>query len=148
MEAADYINSGHGDIVMLQYHLDLFSGEAGLCIAELVKKLNAPVITTVHMLSENPHVINTQSLSDVCDASLKVIVMDEHDREVLCSQYGVSPNKIDRIMLVGSNDLFNQQMLWFHTGRRYWQLVSDLLYASTGHLRFQQATGEHSMLSE
>jgi hypothetical protein len=130
MEAADFINSGNGDVVMLQHHLDLFGEDSGACIAELVRKVHVPVLTTVHRVPENPPPAYFQSLVDVCTVSPRVLVINGHDLEVLNKQYAVPLHKIDLLVQVYPDSPLDQQMKWFHAGRQYWQLIRDLLNRS------------------
>lgn len=142
MEAADFINSGNGDVVVLQHHFDLFGDDAGVSIAQLAKKVDIPIITTIHMVPENAPKSYFQSLVNICDVSHRVLVMNGYHLEVLNKQYGVPLNKIDQVLRVNSDNPFDQQMKWFHVGRHYWQLVSDCLDQSPGRSQIPQAANE------
>lgn len=146
MEAADFINAGNGDMVVMQHHFDLFDGESSSCIGEMLKRIEAPVLTTLHDVPRNLPECHYQNLIDVCDASLKVIVKHQREIEVLNKQYQVPLHKIDLIMPESSDYAFDPQEKWFRIGRQYWQLVSDQLCQTAGDLRSYQAAREHSLL--
>jgi len=95
--AADYINFSHVDMVSVQHEFGLFGGEGGCYLTLLLKRLKAPVVTTLHTVLEKPDPDHYQSLVDVCNASYKVITMNERGVAMLRDIYGVSNNKIKLI---------------------------------------------------
>ena len=48
--AADYLNFSHVDIVSVQHEFGLFGGSAGDYLSMLLKRIDAPVITTLHTI--------------------------------------------------------------------------------------------------
>ncbi|UCC22243.1 MAG: glycosyltransferase family 4 protein [Planctomycetota bacterium] len=97
ISAADYINYSCADIVSIQHEFGLFGGEGGSHLNLLLKKLNKPVITTLHTVLEIPHVEYFESMVDVCEASEKVIVMNKRGIKMLRGIYGVPGDKIKLI---------------------------------------------------
>ena len=97
MEAADFIKSSNIDIVVLQHEFGLFGGEGGSYIVSLLKRLNVPVITTLHTVLEKPPEEYLRGLIDVCDWSKKVIVMNKRGVTMLENLYEVPQSKIDLI---------------------------------------------------
>jgi glycosyltransferase involved in cell wall biosynthesis len=95
--AADYINFSHIDIVSVQHEYGLFGGEAGSYLSLLLNSLNAPIITTLHTMLDNPGEAHHKSLVDVCNASYKVITMNERGVGMLRDIYGVSGEKVQVI---------------------------------------------------
>lgn len=95
--AADYINFSHVDIVCVQHEFGLFGGDAGSYISLLLNRLNAPVITTIHTVLDTPAPPYRQSLTEVCDASYKVITMNKRGVDMLRDIYGIDENKIKLI---------------------------------------------------
>jgi len=95
--AADYINFSHVDAVSVQHEFGLFGGEAGSYLSLLLNQLNAPIITTLHTLLDNPDPSYYKSLLDVCNASYKVIIMNERGIDMLHDIYGLSSRKIELI---------------------------------------------------
>ncbi len=95
--AADYINFSHIDVVSVQHEFGLFGGDAGSYLSLLLKRLNAPVITTLHTVLNEPNPDYHKSMVDLCQASYKVITMNERGIDMLADIYGVSRKKIQLI---------------------------------------------------
>ncbi|MHC4551869.1 MAG: glycosyltransferase family 4 protein [Planctomycetota bacterium] len=95
--AADYLNFSHIDLVSVQHEFGLFGGEAGNYLNLLLKRVDAPIITTLHTVLDNPQPDYLQSAIDVCALSDQVVVMNERGVEMLQDIYGVDPNKIQLI---------------------------------------------------
>lgn len=95
--AADFINSNDIDVVSVQHEFGLFGGNGGSYLSFLLRKLNKPVVTTLHTVLEKPAQEYFDSLIDVCDASNKVIVMNQRGIGMLQDIYGVSEKKIELI---------------------------------------------------
>jgi len=95
--AADYINFSNVDMVSVQHEFGLFGGEAGSYLSLLVNKLNAPVITTLHTVLDEPDPEYRRSTLNICHASRKVITMNARGVEMLRDIYGIGSDKIGLI---------------------------------------------------
>lgn len=95
--AADYVNFSHVDVVSVQHEFGLFGGGAGSYLSILLKRLNAPIITTLHTILDDPNDDYYSSLVDLCDASYQVITMNERGIEMLREIYGISGKKVQLI---------------------------------------------------
>jgi len=95
--AADYINFSHVDLVSVQHEFGLFGGEAGSYLSLLLNRLKVPAITSLHTVLGDPDPDYHRSLVDVCDASYKVITMNERGVGMLKDIYGVSGAKVELI---------------------------------------------------
>lgn len=95
--AADYINFSHVDVVSVQHEFGLFGGDAGAYLSLLLNRLKAPVITTLHTVLDDPNPAYHKSLVDVCNASSKVITMNERGVSMLRDIYGISTRKVKLI---------------------------------------------------
>ena len=95
--AADFLNAQHCDVVSLQHEFGIFGGEAGDHILTLLRRLNMPVVTTLHTVLAEPRSDQRRVLRAVIDLSATVIVMAEKGRALLQAQYGVPPHKIEVI---------------------------------------------------
>jgi glycosyltransferase involved in cell wall biosynthesis len=104
ISVANYINSSDIDILSIQHEFGLFGGQAGSYIVSLLKKLNKPVITTLHTVLGKPSAEYFCCLTDVCAASDKIIVMNKRGIKMLQDIYGVSKSKI-RLIPHGIPDL-------------------------------------------
>lgn len=95
--AADYINFSDVDIVSVQHEFGLFGGDGGSHLSLLLKRLKKPVIATLHTVLERPSAEYFDSLTDVCEASDKVIVMNKRGIKMLQDIYYVPAQKIKLI---------------------------------------------------
>ncbi len=95
--AADYINFSHVDLVSVQHEFGLFGGEAGQYLSLLLNRLKAPIITTLHTVLDEPNEAYRKSMVEVCEASMRVITMNERGVGMLRDVYGVSDEKVDLI---------------------------------------------------
>ena len=94
MEAADFINSGGIESVSLQHEFGLFGGQAGSYIVLMLRRLNVPVISTLHNVLKKPIRGHFRTLVDICDCSKTVIVMSRQDIDTLRDLYGIPSRKI------------------------------------------------------
>ncbi|MHC4624933.1 MAG: glycosyltransferase [Planctomycetota bacterium] len=97
ISAADYINFSHVDLVSCQHEFGLFGGDGGGYLSLLLDRLNAPVITTLHTVLDDPSPVYHKSLVEVCNASYKVVTMNERGMEMLRSVYGAPEKKVELI---------------------------------------------------
>jgi glycosyltransferase involved in cell wall biosynthesis len=95
--AADYINFSHVDVVSVQHEFGLFGGDAGSYLSLLLDRLKAPTITTLHTVLDDPNPAYHESLVEVCNASYKVITMNERGVDMLRDVYGISGKKVQLI---------------------------------------------------
>jgi glycosyltransferase involved in cell wall biosynthesis len=95
--AADYVNFSNVDLVSVQHEFGLFGGSAGSYLGLLLNRLNAPVITTVHTVPNEPSPSYYESMADVCSASYRVVTMNERGVDMLRDIYGVSGKKVELI---------------------------------------------------
>ncbi len=95
--AADYINFSHVDVVSVQHEFGLFGGDAGSYLSLLLDRLKPPTITTLHTVLDDPNPAYHKSLVDVCNASYKVITMNERGVNMLRDIYGISGKKVQLI---------------------------------------------------
>ena len=92
--AADYINFSDVHLVNLQHEFGLFGGDAGTYISLLLKRLNVPVITTLHTILENPDKHQRRVIRDIATTSARVMVMSRRAVAMLRDIYGISGDKV------------------------------------------------------
>ena len=102
--AADYINFSHVDVISVQHEFGLFGGEGGMYLSLLLNRLKAPIITILHTVLDEPEEIYYKSLVEVCEASHKVITMNERGLTMLRDIYNI-PNKKIKLIAHGIPDL-------------------------------------------
>lgn len=92
--AAEFINLCDIDMVCIQHEFGLFGGQGGSDLSLLLNRINVPVVTTLHTVLQEPADEYYHSMTDVCSASEKVIVMNKRGTTMLREIYGVSSEKI------------------------------------------------------
>jgi len=95
--AADYINFSHVDVVSIQHEFGLFGGEDGAYLSLLLNRLKAPIITTLHTVTDEPSPACRKSLEEVCNASYRVVTMNKRGVIMLRDIYGIPAKKIKLI---------------------------------------------------
>jgi len=95
--AANYINFSNVDVVSIQHEFGLFGGEGGSYLSLLLERLKKPIVTTLHTVLERPAARYFNSLTDVCKASDKIIIMNSRGIKMLREIYGVPEWKIKLI---------------------------------------------------
>ena len=97
ISAADYINFSHVDFISVQHEFGLFGGNAGSYLNLFLRRVNAPIITTLHTVLNDPDEHYRQSTIDICEASQNIIVMNERGVGMLQDIYDVPAKKIKLI---------------------------------------------------
>ena len=95
VQAAEFLNNGHFDVVCLQHEYGIFGGEAGRHILELLSRLEMPIVTTLHTVLAAPTPVQRHVISRITELSTKTIVMSQKGYEFLRSIYGVPAGKIE-----------------------------------------------------
>jgi len=91
---ADFINSSNIDIVILQHEFGLYGGAFGQYLSVFLKRLNKPLITTLHTILAKPEKGYWDSFKDVCEYSDLLIVMNKLGVSMLTNIYKVASSKI------------------------------------------------------
>jgi len=93
-DACDYINFRAPQVVSLQHEFGLFGGEGGSYVSRLVERLEAPLVTTLHTVLEDPNPAQRQSLCRICARSDAVVVMNRRGLNMLTDLYRVPAGKV------------------------------------------------------
>lgn len=90
--AADFINSSDVDILCVQHEYGIFGGDWGKYLITLLKKVNVPVVTTLHTVLE--HDLGQKKVFDeLVSLSSKLVVLSRKAADMLIRD-GVSRDKI------------------------------------------------------
>ena len=96
-KAAQFLNTSGVDVVSLQHEYGIYGGAAGGHIVELLSRLKAPVVTTLHTMLPEPSPNQRRVMDEVIAASTRLVVMSAKGHELLRSVHGVPARKIDII---------------------------------------------------
>jgi len=95
--AADFLNMQDIDLICLQHEFGIFGGIHGNHILTLLRRLNAPVVTTLHTILTNPDPNQRLLMDDLARLSERLVVMSQRGVEFLQKIYRVPDEKIDLI---------------------------------------------------
>jgi glycosyltransferase involved in cell wall biosynthesis len=96
-QAADFLNFSNIDLVCLQHEYGIFGGPAGAHILELLRRLQMPVVTTLHTVLCEPNPDQRIVMEEITHLSDRLIVMSRQSAEILKQVFHVSGEKIDLI---------------------------------------------------
>lgn len=92
--AACRINEDAVDAVWLQHEYGIFGGEDGKMVLELVDRIAAPLIVTLHTVLEHPSERQRAILAHLLRRASRVMVMSRHSRDLLVRIYGENEDRI------------------------------------------------------
>jgi glycosyltransferase involved in cell wall biosynthesis len=96
-QAADFLNFSNIDLVCLQHEYGIFGGPAGAHILELLRRLQMPVVTTLHTVLREPNPDQSAVMEEIATLSDRLIVMSRQSAEILQEVFHVPISKIDLI---------------------------------------------------
>ena len=92
------------DAVVVQHEYGIFGGQDGEHVLDLVRASRHPVVTTLHTLLQRPSDRQRAILTELADASTRVVVMSEGAGSRLVGVYDADPEKV-RVIPHGVPDL-------------------------------------------
>lgn len=95
--AATYLARSYYDILSVQHEYGIFGGESGAYLMNLVRRVNMPIVTTLHTVLDSPSPSQKAVMDELLQLSERVIVMTEKAVGFLIDIHGVPPGKIDLI---------------------------------------------------
>lgn len=94
LDAAQYVNQSHADLVSLQHEFGLFGGKSGEYILHFAESLERPLITTFHTVIDDPKSKEGEILKRLARKSAAIVVMMEDVAQKLVNQYKIPQRKI------------------------------------------------------
>jgi glycosyltransferase involved in cell wall biosynthesis len=88
------IEQSGADVVWLQHEFGLFGGPAGNMILELVDRIAAPLIVTMHTVLAEPDPAQSDVMARLVARASKLVVMSGRGRALLQSVYGADADQI------------------------------------------------------
>jgi glycosyltransferase involved in cell wall biosynthesis len=96
-QAADFLNFSNIDLVCLQHEYGIFGGPAGSNILELLRRIQMPVVTTLHTVLREPNPEQRVVMAEIASLSDRLIVMSRQSAEILQEVFHIPAGKIDLI---------------------------------------------------
>lgn len=96
-QAAEFLNSSNVDVVSVQHEFGLFGGEAGAMLVELLRRLERPVVTTMHTVLGDPPAEYRRATRKVVDLSARIVVISRVAGRLLRENYAAPPERVVHI---------------------------------------------------
>ena len=109
LSAAKFINISGADICILEHEFGIFGGQDGVYILSLLKRLEIPLVVTLHTIIKTSTYNQKAVLAEICKMAKKIIVMSHKAIEFLITIYKVDKRKIVYIEHGVPDIQFNQQ---------------------------------------
>lgn len=93
-KAAEAINASGANAVWLQHEFGIFGGDAGDLVLELVDRLAAPLIVTLHTVLAEPNPAQRRVMERLVARASKLVVMSEFGHSTLVDVYGAEPDQV------------------------------------------------------
>ncbi|MET0361094.1 MAG: glycosyltransferase family 4 protein [Sphingobium sp.] len=103
VDAARAINASGADAVWIQHEYGIFGGPSGETVLELIDRVTAPLIVTLHTILPEPSDLQRTILSRIVAKASRLMVMSQEGRRLLVDVYGASAQRIT-IMEHGAPD--------------------------------------------
>lgn len=97
VDAARRIETSGADVIWLQHEFGLFGGLAGDMIFELVDRVSAPLVVTLHTVLADPDADQMRVMKKLIGSASKLVVMSECSRLLLKTRYDVGDEQIAMI---------------------------------------------------
>lgn len=92
--AAQQINDSGADVVWLQHEYGIFGGSAGGMILQLLDRVAAPLVVTLHTILSHPDADQRRVMEAILRRASRIIVMTEKGRTLLEQVHGVNPSRV------------------------------------------------------
>jgi glycosyltransferase involved in cell wall biosynthesis len=92
--AADYLNIQQTSVVCVQHEYGIYGGVSGSHILAFLRRLQRPVVTTLHTVLKEPTPEQRQILRQIVRLCDRVVVLSEIGRTILQENCGVEADKI------------------------------------------------------
>jgi len=97
LAAAEAINASGANAVWLQHEFGIFGGPAGAYILDLVDRVAAPLIVTLHTVLADPNDEQRMVMERLVARASKLVVMSEYGRATLIDAYRADVDQIVHI---------------------------------------------------
>ena len=93
-EAARTLNEAGVDVVVLQHEFGIYGGPSGQMLAELLERLEKPVVTILHTVLPDPNDEQREAMRVILERSARVVTMAERGRRILREAYDAPASQI------------------------------------------------------
>jgi glycosyltransferase involved in cell wall biosynthesis len=97
LDAADFLNHSHTDLLVVQHEFGIYGGDSGEYLLTLVDRLSIPYIVIFHTVLRSPSAKQLEIMNRLAAASAAVVTMAQSTVADLTEVYGVDARKISFI---------------------------------------------------
>lgn len=97
IRAANFLNTHHFDAAILQHEFGIYGGPDGRHVLQLLKRLQMPVVTTLHTILDEPSEGQRMVVNELAGLSSKLISISQKGIEILHDAYGIPSSKCAHI---------------------------------------------------
>jgi glycosyltransferase involved in cell wall biosynthesis len=97
IRAANFINTSHADVCIMEHEFGIYGGESGIYILPLIHRLEKPLISILHTILREPSYVQRIIIREIAEQSSKIIVMSQRAFEFLTTIYDIAAEKIQII---------------------------------------------------
>ena len=94
VRAADALNDLGVDVVLLEHEFGIYGGESGQWVLDLVGRLEAPSVVTLHTVLGRPSALQSFVLAELCHQAAQVTVFTETARGMLTAAGLAAPERV------------------------------------------------------
>lgn len=95
--AADFLHFSNTEVVCVQHEFGIYGGPAGSHVLALLRKLETPVVVTLHTILERPGADQLRVLKEIGQLASRVVVMSARGLRMAQQIYGIPAEKLDLI---------------------------------------------------
>lgn len=92
--AADTLNRQGLDLLSVQHEYGIYGGPDGEMLLRLLDRLQAPVVTTLHTVLDEPNPNQRRVMDALVQRSSQIVVMTEWSARLMMQVHGVAPEKL------------------------------------------------------
>ncbi len=96
-EIAKRLNTSKIDLLILEHEFDIFGGDQGDYILDLVNNLDIPILTILHTIRSEPSAKQKFIINELGNKSVKIVTMAHNTKEILQTIYHIKEEKIEVI---------------------------------------------------
>jgi polysaccharide biosynthesis protein PslF len=89
--AADFVNRYPVELVNIQHEFGLFGGECGEWLSDFLRRLEKPVVLTLHTVLPDPDAAYLRVTRELCKYAARIVALSGTGRTLLREVYGIDP---------------------------------------------------------
>lgn len=94
LQAAEFLGQGPADVLCMQHEYGIYGGTAGKNVLELLRRVDLPLVTTLHTILREPDPDQRTVMDEVAHRSDRLVVMTEQAIQLLREVYDVPRERI------------------------------------------------------